>query len=90
MDISLRELWHFKWSQWKADKRTPVLWAIEILLAVGIGAAIAIYLDPEWNVVPFPWNIIAFLILVGAAIGVHRRTKPFRIAKKIVKKRMSA
>jgi membrane protein implicated in regulation of membrane protease activity len=54
-----------------------------MMLAVCIALAIALYLDPDWNVVPFPWNGISFLVLVGVAILIHRRTRPFRIARKM-------
>lgn len=73
----------YQWDKIKADRRVAVLWAVEMILAVMIGAAIAIYLDPDWNVVPFPYNIVAFVIMVGVAILIHRRTRPYRMAKKI-------
>lgn len=84
-EISFRAIFRFKWNQWKSDHRIPLLSMIEIILSVGIAAAIAIYLDPDWNVVPFPWNVLAFTILLGAAILVHRRTRPYRLAKKLQK-----
>ncbi len=84
-NTSFHSIIAFKWGQWKSDQRRIVLWIVEMILAVGIGASIAVYLDPEWNVVPFPWNIGAFLILLGMAIWVHGRTKPYRIARKVDK-----
>lgn len=85
-NTSLRDVFHFKWNQWKMDTRKPLLSVVEIILAAGIAASIAIYLDPDWNVVPFPYNVLAFAILLGVAIGVHRRTRPYRLAQKIAKK----
>ncbi len=82
-NTSLRDVFHFKWTQWKKDPRPLVLFVGEMMLAVCIALAIALYLDPDWNVVPFPWNGISFLVLVGVAILIHRRTRPFRIARKM-------
>lgn len=84
---SLRDVLRFQWSKLTQDSRTPVLWIIELLLGVGIGASIAIYLDPDINVIPFPSNVVVFAALVGMALWIHRRTRPFRVAQKITKKR---
>ena len=81
IDVSLREIMGYRWRQWKEDPRIVILFLGEMMLAVGIALAIALYLDPEWNVVPFPWNVGTFLVLVGAAILIHRRTRPFRVAR---------
>lgn len=86
-NTSFRAVFRFKWNQWKFDTRKPLLGIVEVILAVGIAASIAVYLDPDWNVVAFPWNVIAFTILLGMAIWVHRRTRPYRIAIKLAKKR---
>mgnify|MGYP001590214422 CR=1 FL=1 len=82
-DASTRDMMKYYWNKLKIDRRITILWAVEMILAVMIGASIAIYLDPEWNVVPFPWNVIAFGIMLGIAILIHRRTRPFRMARKI-------
>lgn len=84
-ETSTRSVLRFKWNQWKMDTRKPLLSVVEVILSVGIAGAIALYLDPDWNAVPFPYNVLAFIILVGAAILVHRRTRPYRIAQKLVK-----
>ena len=84
-NTSIKEVFGFKWNQWKMDTRKPLLSVVEVILAVGIAAAIAAYLDPDWNVVPFPYNVLAFVVLLGAAILVHRRTRPYRVAQKLVK-----
>ena len=86
-NVSWRAIFRFKWGQWKSDYRVPLLSLVEIILSVGIAAAIAIYLDPDWNVVAFPWNVTAFLILVGMAIWVHRQTRPFRVARRLNRKK---
>ena len=86
-NASFWEMLAYQWNKIKADRRIAVLWVVEMILAAMIGAAIAIYLDPEWNVVPFPWNVIAFGIMVGVAILIHRRTRPYRMAKKIRSKK---
>jgi len=86
-DISWRAIFRFKWGQWKSDYRIPLLSVVEIILSGGVAAAIAIYLDPDWNVVAFPWNVTAFAILVGMAIWVHRTTRPFRVARRLNRKK---
>lgn len=86
-NISLREVLHFKWNQLRWDKRKPVLWVVEVLLATGLAAGMALYLDPDWNVAPFPWNVVSFGVLLAAAILVHRRTRPYRIALKMNSKK---
>lgn len=85
MDVSVRDILGYKWTQMKHDPRIVVLFVGEMMLAVCIALAIALYLDPDWNVVPFPYNIVTFLVLMGVAILIHRRTRPFRIAKKLKK-----
>lgn len=86
MNVSVREILGYKWDQMKADPRVVVLFVGEMMLAVCIALAIALYLDPEWNVVPFPYNVISFLVLLGVAILIHRRTRPYRMARRMSKK----
>ena len=87
MDVSVREILGYKWTQMKNDPRIIVLFVGEMMLAVCIALAIALYLDPDWNVVPFPYNVVSFLVLLGVAILIHRRTRPFRIAQKLKKRK---
>ncbi len=86
-NASFRSFLSFKWTRLVSDQRIVFLEIIEMLLASGIGASIAIYLDPDWNVVPEPYNWIVFAVLVGVALLIHRRTRPFRVARRVVKKR---
>jgi hypothetical protein len=83
---SARDFLRFKWNSLTSDRRSVILAIVEIILAVCIAAAIAIYLDPEWNVVPFPWNVATFAVLVGVALLIHRRTRPYRVARRLKKK----
>ncbi|MFH0970513.1 MAG: hypothetical protein V1776_03570 [Candidatus Diapherotrites archaeon] len=85
-NASFREFILFKLANLKSDRRIILLQFVEMTLAVLIAASIAIYLDPDWNVVPFPWNGISFIILVGLAISIHRGTRPYRLARKMRKK----
>lgn len=85
MDVSVREILGYKWAQMKHDPRIVVLFMGEMMLAVCVALAIALYLDPDWNVVPFPYNVVSFLVLMGVAILIHRRTRPFRLARKLKK-----
>jgi membrane protein implicated in regulation of membrane protease activity len=86
MSITVREVLGYKWAQMKADPRIVILFVGEMMLAVCIALAIALYLDPDWNVVPFPYNMVSFLILLGVAILIHRRTRPYRVARRIGKR----
>lgn len=82
---STKELLAFKWNAMKRDPRIVVLSVVELMLAVCIAVSIALYLDPDWNVVPFPWNIATFIVLLGVMLLIHRRTRPYRIAKRLKK-----
>lgn len=86
-NASFRGLLRFEWTKIQRDPRIAVLWIVEILLAVGIATSIALYLDPDVNVLPAPGNYVAFLILAGAALWIHRLTRPFRLARRIKKGR---
>lgn len=86
-NTSILDVLHFEARRIRGDKRIPILWGVELLLSVGLAASIAIYLDPEINVVPFPWNIVAFLLMLGIGVGLHLQTRPYRLAKRVMKKR---
>ncbi len=83
--ITVGELFRFQWNRMKGDWRIPVLWVVELILAVILAGAIAIYLDPELNVVPFPWNIVAFGIILGVAAYLYGFTRPFRLSRRMAK-----
>ncbi len=83
--ISFSEVIHFQVRKIKQDWRIPLLWIVELILAIVLAGSIAIYLDPEINVVPFPWNAVAFAIIAGISVYLYGFTRPFRIARRIQK-----
>ncbi len=87
MNASFQEMLRFKWQRIMEDKRLPVLWIVEVLLAVSIAVSIALYLDPDVNVLPSPWNYAAFVILAGVALLIYRRTRPFRVSRRLKNRR---
>lgn len=84
---STRNFLKFLWKRFSYDPRKPLLGIVEILLAVGIAISIGLYLDPDVNVVPAPWNYVAFVILVITAALIHRRTRPYRVSVKLNKQK---
>ena len=62
------------------DKEITVLLFVEFIFAIMLAVAIYIYLDPEVNIVPWPWNYIAFFIVLIFGLYFFSKTKPFREA----------
>ena len=62
----------------KKDQRYAALFVVELFLALFLVGAIYIYLDPTVNLVPFPFNYLAFVVLFAAAMWIYRYTKGFR------------
>ena len=86
-NTSILEVLRHELRRIQEDKRIPLLWGVELLLSVGLAASIAIYLDPDLNVVPFPWNVLAFLLMVGIGVGLHAQTRPYRLARRVMRKK---
>jgi hypothetical protein len=86
LKTSTREVLAFQWKKITSDIRIPFLWIVEIVLAVILATSIAIYLDPEVNVLAEPWNYAAFVIIATTAIWLHAFTRPFRVMRRISKK----
>ncbi len=80
---SFRELLRFHWKNLRGDHRDAALWMMELLLGVGVAASIALYVDPEINLVPVPWNYLVFILIVGVAYYLYGFTRPFRVAKRL-------
>lgn len=83
--ITFGEVVRFQIDKMKKDWRMPLLWIVEIILAIVLAGSIAIYLDPEINVVPFPWNIVAFVVVFVVAAYLYGFTRPFRMARRMQK-----
>jgi len=60
------------------EREIIVLLFVEFIFAIMLAVAIYIYLDPEVNVVPWPWNYITFFIVLIAGLYLFSRTKAFR------------
>ncbi len=60
------------------DKEVSVLLFVEFTFAIMLAVAIYIYLDPEVNLVPWPWNYITFFIVLIVGLYFFSQTKQFR------------
>jgi len=62
------------------EREVVVLLFTEFIFAIMLAVAIYIYLDPEVNIVPWPWNYITFFIVLIFGLYFFSKTKPFREA----------
>lgn len=62
----------------KKDQRYLALFVVELFLTIILVGAIYFYLDPSINLVPFPYNYIAFAFFLGFAMWIYRYTGEFR------------
>jgi hypothetical protein len=60
------------------DKEILVLLFTELIFAIAIALAIYIYLDPEVDIVPWPFNYITFFVVLIVGLYFFSKTKPFR------------
>ena len=71
----------------KEDHKIPALLLIEFIFVIAVVASIAVYLDPEVNIVPpglmpaFPFNIIIFALVLFAVFWLYGYTGWFRMPK---------
>ena len=63
----------------KDDSRVLALLLLQFIFVMVIVVSIALYLDPETNIIGFPWNIIGFVIFVAGSFWLYSYTKFFRI-----------
>jgi len=63
----------------KNDSRVLALLLLQFIFVMVFVISIAIYLDPATNIVPFPWNIIGFVLFVAGSFWLYSYTKFFRI-----------
>ncbi len=66
----------------KEDPRIFALLFIEFSISIAIALSIYFYLDPEANIVPFPYGIIIFAGLMFLLAMVFHNTKGFREKRK--------
>lgn len=62
----------------KNEIRIPALLALEFFLSMVIVMATFIYLDPDYNVIEWPFNLIFFMIVFGLVSYIYMFSKPFR------------
>jgi len=62
----------------KASRQKTVFVFVEVAYAVILAIAIFIYLDPEINLVPAPWNYIGFVVFLGLGLLLFSHTKDYR------------
>jgi len=60
-------------------KETYVFILGEVLFATILAISIFLYLDPEVNLVPTPYNYIAFAFLLGVGLLLFSHTKQYRL-----------
>ena len=62
----------------KDDSRVLALLLLQFIFIMVIVVSIALYLDPDTNIVSFPWNIIGFVLFVAGSFWLYSYTKFFR------------
>lgn len=67
-----------KLSAAKKEPRIPALLIVEFFLSLVLVLATIVYLDPKYNLVPWPYNIFLFLIILGIVVYLYGFSKPFR------------
>ncbi len=67
-----------KLSAAKKEPRIPALLIVEFFLSMILVLATIIYLDPKTNLVPWPLNVVLFLIILGIVVYLYGFSKPFR------------
>ncbi len=60
-------------------KQTIVFVLAEVLFASILAISIFLYLDPEINIVPAPYNYIAFAFFLGLSLLLFSHTKQYRM-----------
>ena len=64
------------------DPRVMALIVIELIIVLIISVGVYVYLDPETNLIPFPWNLFGFIILIGISAYLYRFTGLYRVEEK--------
>ena len=71
-----------KWHNAKSDKRIPAYmvfeWVLILLLLIGI----IVYLDPQTNLVPTPYNYVGFAIVLVLVALLYRAAHPYHVERK--------
>jgi hypothetical protein len=67
-----------KLSNTKEDMRFAGLVAIELIVIIILVVGIAVYLDPEIDIIPAPYNYIGFIITAAFAAAIYHYTANFR------------
>lgn len=64
------------------DPRVMALIVIELIIILIISIGIYVFLDPDINIIPFPINMIGFIILIGISAYLYRFTALYRVEEK--------
>lgn len=62
----------------KTEPRVPALLVMEFFLVMVLVLATFIYLDPEYNILPWPFNVLVFLAVLAIVAYLYHYSKPFR------------
>jgi len=68
-----------KYKAQNTSKETIVFILAELLFATVLAISIFLYLDPEINIVPAPYNYIAFAFFLGLSLLLFSHTKQYRM-----------
>ncbi|MDO8538650.1 MAG: hypothetical protein Q7S21_07255 [archaeon] len=64
------------------DPRVMALIVIELIIVFIVSVGIVVYLDPETNLIPFPWNLLGFAIIIIISAYLYRFTGLYRVEEK--------
>ncbi|MDD3160001.1 MAG: hypothetical protein PHQ98_03470 [Candidatus ainarchaeum sp.] len=59
------------------NRQIIVLYLVEILIAIFIAGSIFVYLDPDFNIAPWPFNYVAFIGILAFGFYIFSLTKPY-------------
>ena len=64
------------------DPRVMALIIIELIIVIIVCVGIVVYLDPETNIIAFPWNFLGFALIIIIAAYLYRFTGLYRLEEK--------
>jgi hypothetical protein len=67
-----------KFSVARHEPRIPVLLIVEFFLSMILVLAAIVYFDPKINLVPWPFNVIVFMIICGIVVYLYGFSQSFR------------
>ena len=62
----------------KKEPRIPGLLILEFALSMALVLATFVWLDPDYNIVPWPFNVFLFLAMLGIVVYLYAFSESFR------------